>query len=40
MGDIWNTMCAYNGWACCIEIHESKEEVLDLVKEVFFLNLA
>ncbi len=33
-------MCAYNGWACCIEAHASKQEVLDVVKEVFFLELA
>jgi hypothetical protein len=33
-------MCAYDGWACCIKIHASKQEVLDLIKELLFLNLA
>jgi len=24
VSDIWSTMCAYGGWACCIELHASR----------------
>jgi len=34
VSDIWNTMCAYDGWACCIEVHASRWEILDSVREV------
>jgi len=30
VNNIWNiTMCAYDGWACFIEVHTSRWEVLD-----------
>jgi hypothetical protein len=30
-------MCAYDGWACSIELHASKWKAIDLIKEVFSL---
>jgi hypothetical protein len=31
-------MCAYDGWACYIEVHTPRLEVLDPVREGFTLN--
>jgi hypothetical protein len=32
-------MCAYGGCACSIEVHASRSEVLDPIREVFSLKL-
>jgi hypothetical protein len=33
--DIWRTMCAYDGWACSVEVHAFRWQVLHQVREVF-----
>jgi hypothetical protein len=35
--DIWNIMCAYDGWGCSIEGHASRGEVLDPGRELLSL---
>jgi hypothetical protein len=37
VSETWSTMCAYDGWACCIEVHASGWEILHPVREVFSL---
>jgi len=37
--NIWSTMSAYGGCACSIEVHASRSEVLDPIREVFSLKL-
>jgi hypothetical protein len=40
VSDIWSTMCAYDGWACSIEMDAFTREVLDRVREVFSVKSA
>ncbi len=37
VSETWSTMCAYDRWACCIEVHVSSWEILHPVREVFSL---